>query len=213
MDAPANKSKFVTCQCQHCEGHIEFDGSDFQKGETRKAECPHCHLETVISVPKQRVPPVIQFRINFSSRTTAIFFAVTTFCLASILIWEHLAKETITQISLDTKAATSAALQGEVLNVSKNGMVLSTFTMEPIYQMGTTTRFVPGVPGAPGRHEIVSEKDQVGENKVPGRKIILRNYPAELYPAVGQTISFRGMRVGTANYKGDILELWDYETP
>lgn len=103
--------------------------------------------------------------------------------------------------------------QGECLKVSASGLAISTFTMEPVYQMGTTTRFVPGVPGAPGRHEVDSKKFIVGENKVPGRKIVLRNYPAELFPAVGQSITFRAMLVGTSDFNGDTLELWDYGTP
>ena len=42
--------RFVTCRCHHCNGGIEFDASDFQAGETRPAECPHCHKETIIYV-------------------------------------------------------------------------------------------------------------------------------------------------------------------
>jgi hypothetical protein len=68
--------------------------------------------------------------------------------------------------------------QGECLKVLTNDLAISTFTMEPVYQAGTTTRFVPGFPRLPGRHEIVPVKVLVAENKVPGRKIILRNYPA-----------------------------------
>jgi hypothetical protein len=50
-------TRFVTCPCQHCGGHIEFDASDFAKYEGRKAECPHCHLETIIYVPPQGITP------------------------------------------------------------------------------------------------------------------------------------------------------------
>jgi Holliday junction DNA helicase RuvB len=42
--------RFVICRCHHCDGGIEFDASDFQAGETRPVECPHCHKETIISV-------------------------------------------------------------------------------------------------------------------------------------------------------------------
>jgi hypothetical protein len=42
--------RFVTCQCHHCNGGIEFDANDFQAGETRPVECPHCHKETIIYV-------------------------------------------------------------------------------------------------------------------------------------------------------------------
>jgi hypothetical protein len=51
MNTTPNEPRFVTCPCQHCSGNIEFDASGFQAGETRSAECPHCHLETVIFVP------------------------------------------------------------------------------------------------------------------------------------------------------------------
>jgi len=43
---------YVTCKCQHCSGKISFDAGDFEKGETRNAECPHCHLDTIIFVPQ-----------------------------------------------------------------------------------------------------------------------------------------------------------------
>jgi hypothetical protein len=43
---------YVTCRCQHCDGGIEFDASEFQKDETRNVECPHCHLETELFVPE-----------------------------------------------------------------------------------------------------------------------------------------------------------------
>lgn len=43
-------SRFVTCRCHHCKGGIEFDASDFQAGETRPVECPHCHKETIVYV-------------------------------------------------------------------------------------------------------------------------------------------------------------------
>jgi hypothetical protein len=46
-------ARFVTCHCQHCNGAIEFDATDFAKGETRAAECPHCRLETILFVPPQ----------------------------------------------------------------------------------------------------------------------------------------------------------------
>lgn len=46
-----NEPHFVVCPCQNCNGHIEFDASDFAKGETRQAECPHCHMETTIFAP------------------------------------------------------------------------------------------------------------------------------------------------------------------
>jgi hypothetical protein len=50
-DAQPKSSRYVTCRCQHCDKGIEFDASEFKKGENQNAECPHCHLETIIFVP------------------------------------------------------------------------------------------------------------------------------------------------------------------
>lgn len=44
--------QFVICPCRHCNGKIEFDASRFEKGETRAAECPHCHMETLLFIPQ-----------------------------------------------------------------------------------------------------------------------------------------------------------------
>jgi hypothetical protein len=52
-------ANYVTCRCQFCDKGIEFDASTFEKGETRTVPCPHCGLETIIFVPEQKVPPVI----------------------------------------------------------------------------------------------------------------------------------------------------------
>ncbi len=60
MSNPSNEPpRYVTCRCQHCDGHIEFDASDFGTRETRMVECPHCKLETVIFIPQQKAPPIV----------------------------------------------------------------------------------------------------------------------------------------------------------
>lgn len=115
MDTPANQSKFVVCRCQNCDGHIEFDGSDFQKGETRSVECPFCKLETKIFLPVRSndlkptqvttsplrpKPPAAKpsssqkelFSLKITNRAAAVFFALTTLCLALILAREEKAK-------------------------------------------------------------------------------------------------------------------------
>jgi hypothetical protein len=112
MDTSANQSRYVTCPCQHCSGHIEFDSYGFQKGETRTVECPFCKLETMVFLPVQSIAPkqttiaasgqepypaatkpsssqIELFRRKLTSQVVAVFFAFTTFCLASILILEH----------------------------------------------------------------------------------------------------------------------------
>lgn len=37
----------VKCNCQHCDGHIEFDSA----GAGQTVECPHCQMETLLYVP------------------------------------------------------------------------------------------------------------------------------------------------------------------
>jgi hypothetical protein len=44
------------CSCQHCGGHIEFDASALDEGETRTIACPHCQLETIIRLPPTTPP-------------------------------------------------------------------------------------------------------------------------------------------------------------
>jgi hypothetical protein len=56
---PSEPARYVTCQCQYCNGGIEFDASGLAEGETSTTECPHCHLETVIYVPPSQTPPPV----------------------------------------------------------------------------------------------------------------------------------------------------------
>jgi hypothetical protein len=58
--------KYITCSCQHCGGHIKFDPKQLHKGETRTAECPHCHLETILFIPQTSQPHLE----NQNKRTT-----------------------------------------------------------------------------------------------------------------------------------------------
>jgi Holliday junction DNA helicase RuvB len=60
--------RLVTCHCHLCGGSIEFDARDFQAGETRPVDCPHCHKGTVSGVerptPKQFSDFIGQNRIK-----------------------------------------------------------------------------------------------------------------------------------------------------
>jgi hypothetical protein len=52
--APADQSEphYVTCQCQHCNGHIAVPPG--QVGQS--VECPHCHMETILFRHKPKPP-------------------------------------------------------------------------------------------------------------------------------------------------------------
>lgn len=44
----------VTCKCNFCNGHIQFNPADFVEGMT--VQCPHCSMETILALP---IPPVV----------------------------------------------------------------------------------------------------------------------------------------------------------
>ena len=52
MSQPINQPapRYVVCDCQHCDGHIEFDANEFVE-ENSIVPCPHCGLETKIFIP------------------------------------------------------------------------------------------------------------------------------------------------------------------
>ena len=49
--------RYVTCRCQHCDGHIEFDANALTE-ENSIVPCPHCGLETKIFKPISQPPKV-----------------------------------------------------------------------------------------------------------------------------------------------------------
>lgn len=104
-------------------------------------------------------------------------------------------------------------MYGDILKVSTNELVVSTFTMEPVYEAATASRPVHNFMGGIAGYRQVPTQIQTGEKKVRGVKIIVRDFPANLAPAVGETARLRVMRVGTTNYNGEILELWDCGKP
>jgi hypothetical protein len=103
-------------------------------------------------------------------------------------------------------------LHGDVVKVFTNRIIIATSTEIPIYGASTrsiqTRNYLGHVTGS----RIVPTQVQVGTEKVPGKKFILLNYPENLSPTVSQAIQFTAMRVGTSDYNGDTLELWDYGT-
>lgn len=71
MSEPSNQPapRFVVCNCQHCDGHIEFDADAFAE-EYSIVPCPHCRLETKIFIPVQQaksVPPELSSPVDTPS--------------------------------------------------------------------------------------------------------------------------------------------------
>jgi len=104
-------------------------------------------------------------------------------------------------------------MKADIVTVLDNGLVIETFKMQPVYQAATTSTETHNYWGGITGYRPVVTQVYVGDKKVPGRTVILCNYPGNLDPAVGQEISFRAMRIGTTNYNGEMLELWDYGKP
>jgi len=47
---------YVTCHCQHCDGHIEFEANELVE-ENSIVPCPHCGLETKLFIPQKVTVP------------------------------------------------------------------------------------------------------------------------------------------------------------
>lgn len=93
MSNSHNQPHFVTCRCQHCDGHIEFDAAELNEGETRTVECPHCHLETSIFVPQPSpiaIPPILEpmcSQPKQKSKTKWVLPTILTVLLCIPLVW------------------------------------------------------------------------------------------------------------------------------
>ena len=110
------------------------------------------------------------------------------------------------------KSALWRQMDGDIVKVLTNQIVVETFTVETKQQAVVEQHATQGAFGFTGRYHSETKLVDVGEEKVPGKKIIIRNYPDEENPAVGKTISFIAMQIGTSEYNGDRLELWDLGT-
>ena len=83
-----SQPNYITCACQNCNGHIKFDANELKTGETRRIECPHCHLETVIfnkqgnidaSPSGESNKTIFQEKKPKSSRVELFLFELTRF--------------------------------------------------------------------------------------------------------------------------------------
>jgi DNA-directed RNA polymerase subunit RPC12/RpoP len=72
---------FITCECNHCSGHIEFEAEN--AGET--VACPHCGLDTVLFIRRRPAPPP---RKRFFDRPSkrAIWLAVAIVATTALVI-------------------------------------------------------------------------------------------------------------------------------
>jgi hypothetical protein len=94
MSNPSNEpSRFVTCPCQHCDGHIEFDASHAGESVT----CPHCGQETNLFVPQQQQqsqqlapPPAMPRSPRVTKTPKSVGEIVSLICLIAFFTWTAL---------------------------------------------------------------------------------------------------------------------------
>jgi hypothetical protein len=114
------------------------------------------------------------------------------------------------------KSSLWTRFDGTILKVLTNGLVVETFTVETKQQAVVVRRLKANsymTTDESKKYHDVTEMVDVGTKRVPGKKIIIRNYPTDESPAVGKTIAFYAMQTETSDYNGDKLELWDLGTP
>lgn len=79
--------KLVTCRCQHCDAHIEFDAGGFNEGDTASVKCPDCQMDTEIFIP-QSIPPIIHVPKRKAGGMKWILLALAVLIAgAAVVIW------------------------------------------------------------------------------------------------------------------------------
>lgn len=98
--------------------------------------------------------------------------------------------------------------KGECLRFLTNGIIVQEVEVMRIYEPRTVNPLERiGAFGAPMERRLLSE------DKIRGKKFLLKNYPSSLQATTGKEIRGKAMRTGTILIGGDVLEVWDYGTP
>jgi hypothetical protein len=105
------------------------------------------------------------------------------------------------------------SFNGKCLQVLTNGILIQTYTNEQTFETVTISRSVPDLMRGGVRTVTSPEKIPTDIKQVPEMKLILQNYPTNPKPTVFLSIPFRAFRVGTTDFNGEKLEVWDYGTP
>src|SRR4051812_19050503 len=63
MTATSPETDLITCKCNHCSGHIQFDPAEMEISGGSSASsmgptitCPHCGLDTILYIPPAPKP-------------------------------------------------------------------------------------------------------------------------------------------------------------
>jgi uncharacterized protein YybS (DUF2232 family) len=79
------------CQCQWCDGNIEFDPAEFQESGSGASQifgqtvaCPHCGKETMLTLPLPKMIYPVPAEKKFSVKVKLIAFGVLILILGYI---------------------------------------------------------------------------------------------------------------------------------
>jgi hypothetical protein len=99
---------------------------------------------------------------------------------------------------------------GKILAVQPEGIVLQTYTNEPIYEQVYHPATANQAVGAYSDGPVGWQKRKVGDNKIELKRVFIRHYRIG---AVDQEISIPAMKTGTVQIGGNVLEAWDIGLP
>jgi hypothetical protein len=100
--------------------------------------------------------------------------------------------------------------QGDFVGMAGSNAVISTFTMKPVYQATTTSRATYNYMGGISGYRDVPTTVQVGTEKQAGQTIIVKNFNIT---DNSSGFYFEAINVGTTEYHGQTMELWDMGKP
>lgn len=146
-----------------------------------------------------------------------VALAITLPCLAQSYVTNYVAADPAFrrvggQLYNTEKSVLWMPFEGDCVKVLTNGVIIQKFTMKQVYETirprVTANQSIGAYSGASAPVRRV-----VSEEKVPGQKVFIRNYPKSRAPVTGRVLTGKAIRMGTYEYNGDTLELWDYGTP
>jgi hypothetical protein len=128
----------------------------------------------------------------------------TNVVVTTNVVTAHPAFRTIKGQLYNTELSTNfATIEGQCIAVLTNGVVVQRMELQQVYQEVATNTATGVAPAAV----------LVREERVPGKKFFIRNYPDNPMASVGDPISARAMRDGVFSYQNEAMELWEYGQP
>jgi hypothetical protein len=80
--------RYVTCNCQHCNGRIEFDANELGDEKNITAPCPHCQLDTIIFVPPATSGVATSNPRKGKSLATIWTVVIGLLCIATLFVFD-----------------------------------------------------------------------------------------------------------------------------